>query len=142
MNHSQKKNRLTWILGGLLVVVIGWIGISEFGWLGSSDPNAVWGTVLLDGKPVTKGQLMFVPDEEKGNQGGKAFADIRQGSYSTIPSQPVSPGACIVHVSIYPEPNEGETMSMSQLVEIRSFQIEMDIPEGGASDLVVRVSSQ
>jgi hypothetical protein len=140
MIRQQKRNPLTWVFGLALVAGLGWIGLSEFA--GEKDPNAVWGTVLLDGIPVKQGQVMFLPNEDKGNSGGKAFADIRKGRYSTMPSQPVSPGPCTAFISVYPDPNQGDALSLSQLADIQSYQVDLEIPEGGAGNFVVRVSSQ
>ena len=143
MNSPQRnKSSLPWVFGLLLVAGLGWIGFGE--WFGQKDPNALWGTVLLDGKPIGKGQLILLPDEEKGNSGTKAFADIRKGSYSTLPSQPVCPGPCIAYVSVYPD-GDGQTdgsLTLSQLTGIQQYQVDLTVPEGGATDFVVRVSSQ
>jgi len=140
MNRPQKRNPLTWVFGLILVAGMVWIGLSGFS--GEQDPNAVWGTVLLDGEPVEKGQLMFLPDEENGNSGGKAFADIRKGRYSTMPSQPVSPGPCIAIISVYPQPKVGDQLTLAQLSQIESYQVDVDIPKGGATDFQVNISSQ
>lgn len=139
MNGPGKRNPLTMVFGVALVAGLGWIGLSGFS--GEQDPNAVWGTVLLDGEPVERGQLMFVPDDGKGNSGGKAFADIRQGKYSTIPSQPVSPGPTLALISVYPEPKSGDAMTLGQLSEIIAYQVDVVIPEGGASNFLVNISS-
>lgn len=137
---NNNKSPLTWVFGLLLVAGLGWIGIGEF--FGEKDPNALWGTVLLDGKPIGKGQLILQPDEAKGNSGNKAFADIRKGNYSTLPSQPVCPGPCIAYVSVYPEGDESGSLKLTDLTGIQQYQVDLTVPEGGASDFVVRVSSR
>ncbi len=140
MSRPKKRSPLTVVFGAALVAGLGWIGISGFS--GEQDPNAVWGTVLLDGEPIEVGQLMFVPNEAKGNQGGKAFADIRNGKYATIPSQPVSPGHSLALISVYPLSKAGDHFTFEKLSQIETYQVDVEIPDGGASDFLVNISSR
>lgn len=43
----------------------------------------VSGTVTFQGKPVPFGEIMFVPDLSKGNQGPAGFARIKDGQFNT-----------------------------------------------------------
>lgn len=141
MEKRRESSPLLWVVGLIFVIGLGWLGISEL--LRERDPNALWGTVLLDGEPIAKGQLMLIPDETAGNVGGKAFAEIRDGYYSTLPSQPVTPGASIALVTVYPT-NEanGNKLTLTQLAQIQSYQTNLEVPSGGATDFVVNVSSE
>ena len=56
------------------------------------------GSVTYAGKPVPAGQILFVPDASKGNDGPGTAADIRNGRYQTEPGQGTIGGAHVVSI--------------------------------------------
>lgn len=56
------------------------------------------GTVTYEGKPVPRGYIVFRPDREAGRDGPGAQADIRDGTYATLPGQGTIGGPHVVQV--------------------------------------------
>lgn len=56
------------------------------------------GTVTYEGKPVPRGYIVFRPDREAGRDGPGAQADIRDGTYATLPGQGTIGGAHVVQI--------------------------------------------
>lgn len=59
----------------------------------------VSGAVTYRGQPVPSGQIRFMPDRSKGNQGPQGFAEIRNGRYEVDPERGAVPGPVLVVIS-------------------------------------------
>jgi hypothetical protein len=90
---SQRWTALPFLLSALAFVVIG-------GCDSTSDRRAISGTVSVDGKPVEKGSIMFLPDA--GHRGPSASSSILDGEYRfTIENGPTAgPHRVVVGVGL------------------------------------------
>ncbi len=104
---------LTWLTAPLLV------GVAGCG--GGTDPASlvrVDGRVTYQGKPLTCGTIVFVPDPMRGNTGPLASATIqRDGSFvlSTGDAAGAAPGwhrVTIVALEENPRPEPGQSFSL------------------------------
>jgi hypothetical protein len=79
-------------LAGPVIILLGGCGRS------APDTYPVWGTVTFDGKPVDKGDILFIPvDRSLGPEGGK----IIKGKFSGRSKA----GKCRVEISAKKEAN-------------------------------------
>ena len=92
--------------------------------VGCGDPNQTSGVVHLDGVPITRGQLVFIPEE-----GAKTFVDIRKGKYETFSGEPLTPGQNLVKVTKHPLPAADGTVTMQQLSTIEHYRAEVEVPD-------------
>ena len=91
----------------------------------------VSGTVTFKGQPVPVGKIFFEPDTAKGNSGPQAFADIKDGKYSTAESgKGVVGGPHLVRISGWDGKAQGDmTMGNSIFVDYRTV---VDLPKEAA----------
>lgn len=95
------------------------------------------GTVTFKGQPVPVGKIFFEPDTAKGNAGPQAFADIKDGEYSTAETgKGMVGGPHLVRISGWDGKASGDmTMGNSIFVDYRT---EVDLPkEASVQDFLV-----
>ncbi len=103
---------------------------------GSDDgpPRAdVSGTVTFKGQPVPVGKIIFEPDTSKGNSGPQAFADIKDGKYSTAESgKGTVGGPHVIRINGWDgkPPNEVETLGTLLFVD---FTVNEELPKDAAT---------
>lgn len=83
--------RLCWLLTGSLLIVTSLTGCGA-----ASDAPVlakVTGTVMLDGKPLTRGSVQFLPDSSKGTSGRMALGEIGPDGDFTLTTTTTGDGA-------------------------------------------------
>ena len=92
--------------------------------------NETSGQVINAGQPVKLGLIRFTPMLEKGNDGPTVTVTVKDGKFTTIgATAPISPGPNMARIEVVPE-GSGERNS-------DYFEVVVDIPEGGKTDLVL-----
>lgn len=87
----------------------------------------VSGQVLFQGKPVQYGNLVFEPDQAKGNRGPQGYAKIgRAGTFDTgIAGTDPCPGPQVVTIEAYPD-LESPAAKKSRVV--LQYRTNVDLP--------------
>lgn len=80
---------------------------------GEVPTYAVAGSVSLDGQPVSKARLAFMPDRANGNQGPQSFSFAHDGVFAVAETQGLVEGAYLVDVTVMNE--KGVPMGMASL---------------------------
>lgn len=106
------------------------------GCVGESGPTRydVTGEVKYNGSPVPYGEIMFEPDDSKGNSGPAARAVIENGVYATEKEKGVVAGALRVRISGYdgkPPPGGGTQPHGKPL--FAEYRDQVDQPEDVAT---------
>ena len=73
------NNRIVCFVLSILLCSLAFAGCRKSG----PEKYGVSGRVTVDGKPMERGRIQFVPDSAKGNQGPIAAAVIENGQYDT-----------------------------------------------------------
>ena len=112
------------------------LGLSMLAGCGSGDPGPqrydVSGKVSFAGKPVKYGQILFVPDTAKGNEGPAGSAAIVDGAYNTSTGgKGAVGGAVIVRLTGQDfDPVEASANeSGNRTVLFRDYEVELEIPK-------------
>lgn len=74
---------------------------------------AVSGSVSLDGQPVSKARLAFMPDRANGNRGPQSFSFAHDGVFAVADTQGLVEGAYLVDVTVMNE--KGVPLGMASL---------------------------
>lgn len=90
---------------GFAVALVSSLTLALHGCGGKPERVRVSGQVTFEGKPVQYGNIVFEPDQTKGNRGPQGYAKIdAQGNYDTaIAGAGPSPGAQVVTLEAYPD---------------------------------------
>jgi len=97
----------------------------------SQATNVTSGQVINAGKPVKVGLIRFTPILEQGNDGPTVTVTVRDGKFTTKDATAeISPGPNMARIEVVPEGSSGEQNS-------DYFEVAIDIPEGGKTDLVL-----
>lgn len=83
------------------------------------------GTVTFDGKPVPKGEIVFMPDPEAGNRGPGVLADIVDGRYELPLDKGHIGGAYIARLTGF----DGAPQKSKELVDPRGTPLFVDHTE-------------
>ncbi|WP_237226170.1 hypothetical protein [Rubinisphaera sp. JC750] len=67
---------------------------------GEIPTYAVAGSVSLDGQPVSKARLAFMPDRANGNRGPQSFSFAHDGVFAVAEKQGLVEGAYLVDVTV------------------------------------------
>jgi len=80
---------------------------------GEVPTYAVAGSVSLDGQPVSKARLAFMPDRASGTRGPQSFSFANDGAFAVAEKQGLVEGAYLVDVTVMNE--NGVPMGMASL---------------------------
>ncbi len=92
----------------------------------------VSGKVSFAGKPVKYGQILFVPDTAKGNQGPAGTATIVDGVYNTATAGKGAVGGAVVARLTGQDFDPAEAVaneSGNRTVLFRDYEVELEIPK-------------
>ena len=116
-------------------LIIGMVSLPLVGCSGANDGPARFelsGTVNYQGKPVPYGELLFIPNSSKGNQGTSAVAIIEAGRYQTAEDKGIIGGPHHVEIKGFDGPPvsgavpaDGET-APKQL--FKQLKVDVDFP--------------
>jgi hypothetical protein len=93
-------------VGGLAAAVVA-AAVSGCGGGDGLDRQSISGSVTLDGKPLEKGQIQFLPDVNAQGAATAGMAQIEGGSYSLSRADGLVPGS--YKVSIYAGSGDAES---------------------------------
>jgi len=97
---------------------------------------SVSGQVSYKGKPVPKGNILFTPDNSRGNKGPGTSAEIVNGKYQTESGRGVIGGAYVLSVQGYDgvpiESGEGG-MDETGTALFPPMKVEADFPESNTT---------
>lgn len=86
------------------------------------------GTVTYRGKPVQTGEMLLMPDQNRGNFGPAVMVEIKNGSFRTPSSRGHWGGPYLATISIFKGTN----------ATVMNYEMPIDLPQGDAStDIVV-----
>lgn len=125
------KSQIRWILLSLLVAGCG-----------SSGPDRynVSGMVTYAGQPIPKGEIVFEPDPQRGNQGPQGRAPINGGKFASVEGRGVIAGPVIARVFAYDGKFNPESPNGSPLC--RPYEFELELPAADSThDLAVPAST-
>ncbi|MDY0170585.1 MAG: hypothetical protein RBS80_28855 [Thermoguttaceae bacterium] len=138
---------LAWMLGG-------WITMAALGGCGRGPdlpPTApVSGTVTLDGNPLPRGTVQFVPDQNQGTSGTPAVGNIGPDGRYTLHTAGVR-GAIVGHhkvrIEAQAEPkNEMDTWPPSLIPERynneQSSGLSFEVTAGGGNEINIELTSR
>jgi len=87
------------------------------------------GKITLDGVPVDSGEIILIPDKERGNSGPAVVAPITQGTYrSMAPNGPVA-GPAVAQIYGYASPRVSKSSDGVPALVIDSYEVQIEIPE-------------
>lgn len=92
----------------------------------------VSGKVSFAGKPVKYGQILFVPDSAKGNQGPAGSATIVDGVYNTASEGKGAVGGAVIVRLTGQDFDPAEAVaneSGNRTVLFRDYEVELEIPK-------------
>lgn len=86
------------------------------------------GTVTYKGKPVQSGEMLLMPDQDRGNFGPAVQVEIKDGVFKTPSSRGHWGGPYLATISIFKGSN----------AMVMNYEMPIDLPQGDASfDIVV-----
>lgn len=111
------------LFAGLMLIVV--VGCSS-----SSNEVNLMGRVVLDGRPVPAGFIIFDPDLKSGNDGLQGYAEIVNGVYDTSKSRKgITGGKYIARVNGFEPPQGGQ----GPQVLFRDFQQPIEVSGDGTA---------
>ena len=112
--------------------------------------QALQGTVTLDGEPLSKGQVRFVP--QRGTQGPTAGGDIVNGRFSIPPEGATFAGNFEVQITahrpsgvIRHDPDEGDYELSEQYLPVRyneASELTAEVTAGGPNEFTFELESK
>jgi hypothetical protein len=117
------------------------LALALLGCGGKPERVHISGKVTFQGNPVQYGNIVFEPDQSKGNRGPQGYAKItRQGTFDTaIAGTGPCPGPQVVTIEAYPD-LESPTSKKSRVV--LQYRMHMDLPaEATTRDFEVPASA-
>jgi hypothetical protein len=107
------------------------------------------GNIDYQGNPIPAGSITFMPDNDAGNKGPAAIAEIKDGRYKTAPGRGVLGGAYILRITAHDgkpvpvpdaDPSEGPVSAPTPLFPPDS-EMKVTLPAGQKTfDLKVEVT--
>lgn len=94
MNYTMHPPLALGLLGTALITLI----ISGCADVHGPSQYTLSGTVLYQGKPVPRGEIIFSPDSGQDNAGPGSIAPIKDGEYQTLPGKGIVGGAYVVQI--------------------------------------------
>jgi hypothetical protein len=93
----------------------------------------VSGTVTFKGQPLPIGKIIFEPDTSKGNSGPQAFADIKDGKYSTAEGgKGTVGGPHVIRINGWDGKPSNDVETLGKLLFV-DFTVNEDLPKDAAT---------